>query len=318
MTYLTFLKRHLKVTVLFLGILLPFSVAIAADTKTIGITQIVEHPSLNAIREGIIAQLKKQGFIEGKNLTVVYESAQGNPTTAVQIAQKFASLPLDVVVPIATPSAQAIVHHIKTTPVVFAAVSDPLSAKIVSSLDHPGGNVTGVTDTPPLAEQLNFIETCIPQLKTLGVVYNPGEANNVAMLEALKPLAKEKNIKILTATASKSADVQAAAKSLVTRVDAIFVGNDNTVVSGLEALVKTCLNEKKPLFVSDPDSVNRGALAAYAYDQRQMGAQVGSMVARVLKGANPGDMPVERATDLKFSLNPETAEHIQVTCKIAR
>jgi len=317
MTYLKLLKQYFRVSILFLGILFPFSVAIA-DNKTIGITQIVEHPSLNAIREGIIAELRKQGFIEGKNLTIIYESAQGNPTTAVQIAQKFASLPLDVVVPIATPSAQAIVHQIKKTPVVFAAVSDPLSAKIVSSLDHPGGNVTGVTDTPPLAEQLNFIETCIPQLKTLGVVYNPGEANNVAMLEALTPLAKEKNIKILTATASQSADVQAAAKSLVTRVDAIFVGNDNTVVSGLEALVKTCLNEKKPLFVSDPDSVNRGALAAYAYDQRQMGEQVGSMVARVLKGANPGDMPVERATDLKFSLNPQTAEQIQVTCKVAR
>lgn len=316
MTHLKLL-RQIKVITLFLGLLVPFAVK-ADNNKTIGITQIVEHPSLNAIREGIIEQLKKEGFEEGKNLTIIYESAQGNPTTAVQIAQKFAGLPLDAIVPISTPSAQAIVRQTRKTPIIFAAITDPLGAKIVPSLEHPGANVTGVTDTPPLAEQLDVIDNCVPQLKTLGVVYNPGEANNVAMMNALKPLAKKKKITILSATASKSSDVQAAAKSLVGRVDAIFVGNDNTVVSGLEALVKSCLNQKIPLFVSDPDSVNRGALAAYAYDQHQMGRQVGTMVTRVLKGENPGDMPVERATDLKFSLNPDTAERLQITCTMAQ
>lgn len=316
MTHLKLLRQHLKSIVLFIGLLFPFS-SVADNHKTIGITQIVEHPSLNAIREGIIKELNKQGFIEGENLTIFYESAQGNPTVAVQIAQKFASLPLDAVIPISTPSAQTIVHQIKKTPVVFAAITDPLGAKIVSSLKHPGGNVTGVTDTPPLMEQLKFMQTCLPRLKTLGVVYNPGEANSVAMIDALKPLAKKQNIKILTAEASKSADVQTAARNLIAQADAIFVGNDNTVVSGLEALVKVCLDAKKPLFVSDPDSVDRGALAAYAFDQHQMGHQVGKMVAKILKGENPGDMPVERATDLSFSLNPHTAEKIKVTCQIA-
>jgi putative ABC transport system substrate-binding protein len=317
MTHLKFLKQHLKSISLFVSLLVPFSL-VADNNKKIAITQIVEHPSLNAIREGIVAELARQGFVEDKNLTIIFESAQGNPILATQIAQKFASLPLDAIIPISTPSAQAIVHQIKETPIIFAAISDPLGANIVSSLKHPGGNITGVADTPPLVEQLNFIESCIPHLKTLGVVYNRGEANSAAMIETLEALAKEKNIKILTATVSKSADVQAAAHSLVGRVDAIFVGNDNTVVSGLESLVKICLSEKKPLFVSDPDSVKRGALAAYAYDQRQMGEQVGSMVVKVLKGENPGNMPVERATDLKFSLNPETAEKLKITCKIAR
>lgn len=316
MTCLKLFNKYTKTIILFFSLSLPL-MAITGDQKTIGITQIVEHPSLNAIREGIIEQLKKEGFVEGKNLTIIYENAQGNPTVAAQIAQKFASLALDVVIPISTPSAQTIVHHIKTTPIVFAAITDPLAAKIVSSLDHPGGNVTGVTDAPPLEEQLNFIITCIPQLKNLGVVYNPGEANSVAMVDALKVLAKKKNIKVITATASKSSDVKAAALSLVARVEAIFVGNDNTVISGLEPLVQVCLNTKKPLFVSDPDSVDRGALAAYAYDQRLMGEQVGTMVVRILKGEKPNAMPVERATDLKFSLNPKTAEIIKVTCKIA-
>lgn len=316
MTYLSLLKQSTRAITLLFSLLLPV-MGIADDNKTIGITQIVEHPSLNAIRKGIIAELKEEGFVEGKNLTIVYESAHGNPTVAAQIAQKFASLPLDAVIPISTPSAQTIVHHIKTTPIIFAAITDPVGAKIVSSLEHPGGNVTGVTDAPPLMEQLNFIETCIPHLKNLGVVYNPGEANSVAMIEALKPLAKEKDIQIVTAAASKSSDVKAAALSLVASVDAIFIGNDNTVISGLEPLVKICLDTKKPLFVSDPDSVNRGALAAYAYDQQQMGQQVGVMVSRILKGEAVKNMAVERATDLKFSLNPKTAETIKVTCKIA-
>lgn len=311
MTLLKQFQKNLKTLALFISLI--YSPALYAH-KTIGMTQIVDHPSLNAIREGIVEGLAKEGFVEGKDLTIIFENAQGNPTTAAQIAQKFAGLPLDVIIPITTPSAQAIVQQIEKTPIVFAAISDPLAAKIVTSLTHPGGNVTGVADIPPLQEQLSFMETCVPHLKTLGVVYNPGEVNNVSFLEQLKELSKEKGIKIITAAAPKSADVQAAAHSLVNRVDAIFVGNDNTVVSGLEALVKVCLNARKPLFVSDPQSVERGALAAYAYDQRQIGQQVGQMVAKVLKGKAPGDMPVEKPHGLKISINPKTAEKIKVTC----
>lgn len=314
MTLLNKFQNYLKTLTLFTSLI--YSPDLYAN-KTIGITQIVDHPSLNAIREGILEGLAKEGYVEGKDLTVIFENAQGNPTTAAQISQKFAGLPLDVIVPITTPSAQAVVQQIDKTPIVFAAVSDPLSAKIVSSLDHPGGNVTGVADIPPLQEQLSFMENCLPNLKTLGVVYNPGESNNVSFLEQLTALAKKKNIKIVTAAAPKSGDVQVATLSLINDVDAIFVGNDNTVVSGLEPLVKACIDARKPLFVSDPQSVERGALAAYAYDQRDIGRQVGKMVAKVLKGKNPGDLPVEKPEVLKMSINPKTAEKIKVTCALA-
>jgi putative ABC transport system substrate-binding protein len=193
MTLFTLLKQKAKTSILLASLVFPFS---ATAHKTIGITQIVDHPSLNAIREGIVEELATQGFKEGEGFTILFESAQGNPTTAIQIAQKFASLSLDAVVPISTPSAQAVVHQIKTSPIVFAAITDPIEAKIVSSLNHPGGNVTGVSDMPPLLEQLNMITTCVPHLKVLGVVYNPGEANSVAMLDSLTRLAKEKNIEI--------------------------------------------------------------------------------------------------------------------------
>jgi putative ABC transport system substrate-binding protein len=284
--------------------------------KTIGITQIVDHPSLNAIREGVEEGLAEAGFVEGKEIHIIYENAQGNPTVAAQIAQKFSSLPLNVVVPITTPSAQAIVQQIKDVPIVFAAISDPIAAKVVTSLEKPGGNVTGVADIPPLAEQLDFMQQCLPNLRVIGVVYNPGESNNVSFLEKLQELADKRHIKVLTVAAPKSSDVRAAALSLVGQVDAIFVGLDNTVVSGLEALVKACLDAKKPLFVSDPESVERGALAAYSYNQKDLGKQVGRMVAEVLNGKNPGDMPVEKPKDFKPTINSQTAEKLNVTCAI--
>ncbi len=314
MTHLKHFQKTIRTLSFLVALFGSFSVY---AHKTIGITQIVDHPSLNAIREGIIEELASAGFVEGETVTVVFENANGNPTTAAQIAQKFAGMTFDVIVPITTPSAQAIVQQIKTTPIVFAAISDPLAAKVVSSLDHPTGNVTGVADIPPVEEQLNFIQGCLPNLKTLGVVYSPGEVHNVTFLEKLKPLAQKKQIKIITAAAPKSSDVQTAAKGLVNRVDAIFVGVDNTVVSGLEALVKVCLDADKPLFVSDPESVERGALAAYAYDQRQLGRQVGAMVVQILKGKKPSQMPVETPTGLKLYINPQTAEKLKVTCSTA-
>ncbi len=291
-------RLSLKALGLFLALFSPFSL----QAHTIGITQIVDHPSLNAIREGILAQLTAEGFEEGKNLEIIFENAQGNPSIATQIAQKFAGLPLDVVVPITTPSAQSVVQHIKKTPIVFAAISDPAGAKLV------GENITGVADTPPIAKQLDFIQKHLPHLKTLGTVYNPGEANSESFLKELHILARARKIKIIEAPAPKSADVQTAARYLMGQVDAIFISNDNTVVSGLEPLVKTCLEAKTPLFVSDPDSVDRGALAAYAYDQREMGHQVGKIVAKVLRGETPKSMPVETPTGHKIYVNDKTAK----------
>lgn len=280
--------------------------------QTIGITQIVDHPSLNEIRNGILEGLALDGFVEGKDFSVVFENAHGNPTTAAQIAQKFAGLKLDVIVPITTPSAQTVIQQTKTIPVIFAAISDPVAAKVVPTSKQ--NNITGVADVPPIQKQLEFILKCIPDLKTLGVVYNPGETNNVSFLEKLQEAADQHSIALLTTAAPKSSDVQAAARKLATQVDAIFIGNDNTVVSGLEPLIKICLDAKVPLFASDPESVERGALAAYAYDQHAIGRQVGAMVAKILNGTKPNEIPIEEPKSLELTINPETASKLQIKC----
>jgi putative ABC transport system substrate-binding protein len=275
----------------------------------IGITQIVEHPSLNKIRDGIIDVLTND---KNNEIVIVYENAQGNPAIATQIGQKFAGMNLDLIIPISTPSAQAIVANNKSTPVVFAAISDPIEAKIINSIDKPGGNITGVMDIPPLDRQLKFMQALVPDLSHLGVVYNPGEANSVAMLRELTKLASKENITVLSSAAARSADISVASQALVGKVDAIFVGNDNTVVSGLEALIKVCHQNHIPLFTSDPDSVQRGAYAALAYDQGEIGLQAGHIALRILEGEKPGNIAVVAPEKTSVTFNADAAKNLQL------
>jgi putative ABC transport system substrate-binding protein len=192
----------------------------ALTPKRVAITQIVEHPSLDAVRVNFIKALEAAGYIQGKNLTIVYETAQGSVTTAVQIAKKFASTSPDVVLSISTPSAQALMPSLREVniPMVFAAVSDPVSAKLVQSLDKTDPLVTGATDAQPIIQQFDLIGEILPTLKSIGVVYNPGEINSLKILERLKEYAKDKNITILANGASKSAEVASALLPLLDHV----------------------------------------------------------------------------------------------------
>ena len=218
-------------------ITLGLGVAHAADKVTVDVTAIVQHPALDAARDGIKKALEDAGYKDGDNLTFHYESAQGNPATATQIAQKFAGENPNVIVAIATPSAQAAAATTQDIPIVFTAVTDPLGAQVVKNLEKPGGNVTGISDMSPLADHLKLIQTIVPTVKTIGVPYNPGEANAVTLLNALKKMAPSYGVTIVEAPATKSSEVQGAAQSLVGKVDVIYVPTDNTIVSALEAVI---------------------------------------------------------------------------------
>ncbi|MDT3378857.1 ABC transporter substrate-binding protein [Labrys neptuniae] len=282
--------------------------AAAADKPVVAITAIVEHPSLNAIREGVKAGLKDKGYAEGEAITVLYESAQGNPATAAQIAQKFVGEAPAVIVPITTPSSQAVAAATKDIPVVFAAVTDPLGAQLIKALDKPGGNITGVSDFPPAAGQLDLIKEVLPKAKVVGVVYNSGEVNSLSVIEALRKLAGERGFEILPSPATKSSDVGSAAQNLVGKADAIYIPNDNLVVSALESVLQVGFDSRLPVFASDPDSVGRGAVAALGLDQFEIGRQAGHVAARILKGEKPGDIPVENSKGVSLVVNSKAAE----------
>lgn len=282
------------------------------EMKRVAITAIVEHPALDATRDGIKAELLTLGWQEGKTVVFSYESAQGNPATAAQIARKLVGEAPDVIVPISTPSAQAVAAATTDIPIVFTAVTDPVGAGLVTDLAHPGGNITGMSDLSPIAKQMALIKEITPNVTKLGVIYNPGEANSVTLVELIRQSAPELGMEVVAAVAPKSADVLAATQSLVGEVEAIYVPTDNTVVSAFEAVTRIAVEQHIPLYAGDTDSVPRGAIAALGFNYRDVGRQTGRIVAKVLRGANPGDIPVEGVELTELHLNTGAAARMGV------
>ncbi|KIL42236.1 sugar ABC transporter substrate-binding protein [Gordoniibacillus kamchatkensis] len=296
----------------------PAAPAASGKTYNIAISQIVEHPSLDATRNGFLAALKDAGIVDGQNLKVDYNNAQGDSANNLSIAQKIGAKSNDLVLAIATPSAQAVVQQVKNSPVLFAAVTDPLGAKIVSNLDKPGGNVSGASDTNPEAtvQLVNFITTNFKNVKNVGVVINTGEPNAVVMADrAEKELAKS-GVKLVRAPVTNTSEVKQAAESLVGRVDAFYITLDNMVVSGVDAIIQTANKNHIPFFSSDRDTVEKGAFATVGFKYFDHGYQVGQMAVDILKnGKKPGDMKVgmQEKLDLILNLKAAAAQGITVT-----
>jgi putative ABC transport system substrate-binding protein len=254
----------------------------------ISILQVIEHPALNATRDGFLDELKKLGYEEGKNLVVEYQSAQGNAALSAQIAQKFASHQANVIVAIGTKAAQAAMNAAKNSkiPVVFSSVTDPLGAKLVTNLKAPDGYVTGVSNFLGVEPQFKLFKQVLPKLKTLGIIYDPGEANSISLNKSMEEMAKQFGLKLVFAVATKTSEVLGASQSLCGKVDALFVNNDNTALSAYSSVVKAAQSCDIPAFVSDVDLAPQGALAAVGPDQTELGRQTARMVDMILK--NPG------------------------------
>ena len=256
--------------------------------------------------------LKENGWNEGENLKWNYQSAQGNTATAAQIAKKFAGDQPDAIVAIATPSAQAVASSARASNIIFSAVTDPVSAKLVEGWDKPGNNITGVSDLTPIDKHLGMVKEVLPSAKKLGVIYNPGETNSVSLVKLINEFAPKHGLEVVEAASPKSADVQTATRSLMGRVDAIYLPTDNTVISAMEGVVKIAEQAKIPLFAGDTDSVKRGAIAALGFIYYVVGGQTGNMLVRVLNGTSPGDIHVEGIDKTELFVNPEAAKRMGI------
>jgi putative tryptophan/tyrosine transport system substrate-binding protein len=285
----------------------------AAEQVFVAVTAIVEHPALEACRDGIRDALKDAGYEDGKNLKFIYENAGGNLTTAVKIADSFARDKPSVIVPISTPSARTVVAATIDVPVVFTAVTDPLGANLVRDMDRPGGNVTGVSDLAPVTKQIELIKQITPLARKIGVLFNPHEMNSYTIVRLMKTTAMGVNMTIVEAPAPKSSDVQAAAKSLVGKADVIFVPTDNTIVSMLDFVIKVGVENRIPVYAGDIDAVKSGAIAAIGFDYYSVGWQTGNIVVRILKGERAGAIPVEVVEETRLYVNPTAAAKMGVT-----
>lgn len=276
----------------------------------VGIAQIVDHPSLNALRDGFIEAMTAAGYQQGTDVVYDLKNAAGDQVTLSNIASSFAGK--DLVVAVATPTAITLAQALPDTPLFFAGVTDPVGAGLVDSLEAPGGNITGTSDMPPITKQLELIKEVVPSVKTVGLLYTSGEINSQSQAKLVREAAPALGLTIKETTVTASNEVKQGAESM-TGVDAYFVGTDNTIINGVEALISVAEERKIPLFVSDPDSIKRGALAALAVDYHAQGVDTGEMAAEFLKkGGKAGDIPVKVATATEISLNLQAAERMGV------
>jgi len=309
-----------------LGLLLVISIMLVAvvgcgssgsgKQYKIAISQIVEHPSLDATREGFLAALKDAGIVEGENLKLDYNNAQGDPNNNMTIAQKIAGEKYDLVLGIATLPAQALASQVKNSPVMFAAVTDPLDAKLIDNLEKPGGNVSGASDTNPeaISQLMDFVAGNFPDVKTVGVVLNQGEPNAVVMTNLAEKALEKHGIKIVKASVTNTSEVKQAAESLVGRADAIYITLDNTVVEAVSTVIQVANDNDIPFFSSDRDSVEKGAFATVGFKYYDHGYQAGQMAVQVLKeGKKIGDLKVTVPEKLDLILNLKAAAEQGIT-----
>jgi putative tryptophan/tyrosine transport system substrate-binding protein len=277
-------------------------------TVKVGAVTIVSHPSLDLIYEGIKEGLADAGYVEGENLEIRLENPQGDQSTLTNIANTYANGDEDLYVAIATPPALALAQVITDKPIVFASVTDPVAAGLVTSMEAPGGNITGTSDQIPADAQLEALLEVMPDLDRLGIVYSSSEVNAEVQARGMREAAEAAGIEVDVATVINSSEVQQAAESL--DVDAYWVGNDNAVVSAIESIVQVAEKNGRLLFTSDADSVARGAAASYATDYRAQGVQTAGLIARILEGSAPAEVPVEIQESLELTVNPEAAERM--------
>lgn len=273
-----------------LGIALTCGASQGAELKKVAISTIVEVPQLVETKDGVLKGLAESGFEDGKTIKVEYQTANGNMPTQQQIAKKYIGDGADVIVAITTPTAQAMASVTTTIPIVFATVTDPVKAKLISRYKAPGGNITGVSDAAPIAAQLSLFREIVPNLKKIGFVYNPGLDSSNATLERLRNEAQPLGITVVEAAAPTTNEVIPATKKLVGSVDAIYVPNDTTVVAALETVVKVGQETRTPVFTGETRGVDRGAIASVGLDYIEVGRLAGQMVAEILKGKKPGDI----------------------------
>ncbi len=300
-------------TLLGASLLAAASLVQAEDTRVVAITQIVEHPALDSAHQGVKDELAEHGYIDGENLRLMHESAQGNSAIASQIARKFVGESPDVIVAIATPSAQTVAAAARKIPVVFSAVTDPVAAKLVKSWEAPGANITGVSDMLPIEKHIDLLQRVMPNAKKIGTVYNPGEANAVALIELLEERLNARGLELIKGAATKTSEVLGAARSLVGKADAIYLTTDNTVISAAEAVVSVGERSNIPVFAADTATVSRGAVAALGFDYYKHGRQTGAMVVRILEGAETATMSVETMEELDLFVNPAAGERMGLT-----
>ena len=285
----------------------------AGKTFKVGISQFFSHPVLDAYTAGFKDGMKAAGFTEGQNVQYDVENGQFSQDNLRAIAQKFQASKQDMVLTLTTPATLATLAVIQHTPVIFGLVTDSKAAGILKDPQHPDKNVTGVESSWPSDQHLQAMKAVLPNLKRLGVPYNTGEANSVQQINDYKKLMPSLGMQLVEANATNTNEVQAAAQSLVGKVDAIEIIGDNTVQAAIGAVLKVGFENKIPVLSVDPENAQDGVLTGWGIQQKLTGAQAGDLAARILKGAKIADTPAEKPKKYWWTVNTAAAQRLGIT-----
>jgi putative ABC transport system substrate-binding protein len=280
----------------------------------IGITQLMTHQGLDAIRDGFITEMKNLGYEDGKNVSYILKNSQGDNSIAMSIAKSFVSDKCDLIFAISTPSTQVCAQEIKGTniPLVFGAVTDPITAGLVNSLEKPGGNITGTSDKWPTDAQFDLLLQLCPNVKKIGVVYNPGETNSADNMAEVEKVCQSKNLQLIKVSVSNTNEVYAAAQSLVGKIDVFYVSADNTVITAMDAVVKVSEKNKIPLLPGVSSNVEQGGFGTLGPNYFDVGVESAKIADRIIKGEKPADIPVSTAKVFEYFFNLKSAKATNV------
>lgn len=279
---------------------------------TVGILQTMSHPALDQIHKGIIQGLKDEGYTNGKNLKIDFQNAQGDQSNLKSMSDQFQNKNAAAVIGIATPAVQSLANESGNTPVIMGAVSDPVGTKLVKSLKHPAGKVTGVQDQQPINAQFNLIKTIMPKIKTIGVIYTSSDDSSAAEYREFKNLTEKDGLKVRAYTITSTNDIEQVAQTMAGKVEAVYVPTDNTVASGISTLLKATNAAKIPVFPAADTMIKPGGLATRSVSQFDMGVLTGKMTGQILKGKKPENTPVQRVKKYETIVNQKAAHELNI------
>lgn len=283
------------------------------EMYTIGINQLVQHDALDASREGFIEGLKEKGFEEGKNLKIDYQNAQGDIAIAKTVSDQFVTSKVDMIFAIATSSLQASYNATKDIPIVFTAVTDPIDAGVAESWESSGTNVTGTSDMVSMEKQLSLLTTLVPDIKTLGVIYNSSEANSLAQVQELKKEAEKNAIDIKEISVTTVNEINQNLNAAIGSIDALYAPTDNTVASAYDLVGNICVNKNIPILCGEEAGVSKGGLCSIGIDYFKLGKEAGYKAAEILNGTKPSDIEISTLSDMSITINTEVAEKLNIT-----
>ncbi|MDT2808098.1 tryptophan ABC transporter substrate-binding protein [Vagococcus lutrae] len=316
-------SRKLKISLMIIGLMILYPIITMtvekqqenrSNSMTVGVLQYISHPSLDEIYQGILTGLKEQGLEEGKNLKVVFQNGQGDQSKLNMMSQQLISEKPDVLIGIATPAAQALANATQEIPIVLGAITDPENAGLVSSNEHPGGNITGVSDQSPVEAQFDLLKLLLPATQRVGILISSAEDNAIVQAERAEAAAKERGLTTRRYVVPSSNEINSIVSNMVREIDTLYIPTDNTIANNMSAVAQIATQAHVPIIPSVASMVEEGGVATIGINQTDLGVQTGRMAADiVLKNQKPGDMPIYVFSEGDLIVNEEQLDSLGIT-----